>query len=85
MFYVYAIQSLIKKSWLYIGYSDDLKKRITAHDLGKVTSTKGYRPFRLVYYEAYTNELVARRREYELKHNNQQKEILKARLGESLA
>ncbi len=80
MFYVYAIRSLIKKSWLYIGYSNDLKTRVETHNKGEVKSTKGYRPFELIYYEAYAVELDARRREYELKHNSQQKEILKERL-----
>ncbi|HRY63023.1 MAG TPA: GIY-YIG nuclease family protein [Patescibacteria group bacterium] len=84
MYYVYALQSLRNKAWLYIGCSDDLKIRVETHNEGKVKSTRFYRPLRLVYYEAYLNKNDAAKREYELKDNSQQKEILKNRILNSL-
>jgi len=84
MYYVYALQSLKDKKWLYIGYSDDLRTRAKTHNEGKVKSTQFYRPLRLVYYEAYLDKNDAGKREYELKHNQQQKDFLKNRINNSL-
>jgi len=81
MFYVYALQSIRDPRWLYIGYSSDLSSRFLKHNQGEVKSTKDKRPLALVYYEAYVSNLVAAKREYELKHNSQQKEIIKLRIG----
>jgi putative endonuclease len=80
MYYTYLIKSKIR-NWIYIGCTDDLRKRFQQHNSGRVKSTKHYIPFGLVYYEAYTTLALARKREYELKHNNQQREILYKRLG----
>ncbi|MFH2018642.1 MAG: GIY-YIG nuclease family protein [bacterium] len=84
MYYVYALQSQRNPKWLYIGFSEDLKNRIVSHQQGKVHSTSRYLPLRLVYYEAYLNKKDATEREYELKHNSQQKEFLKNRISKSL-
>lgn len=80
MFYVYLLKSKVKK-WIYIGSSGNLKKRFTKHNSGKVRSTKSYKPFELLYYEAYNVPTLARKRELELKKNGQQKEILFKRLN----
>jgi putative endonuclease len=76
MYYVYALQSVGHSNWLYIGRSDDLRKRVQEHHAGKVISTSKYRPLRLVYYEAYVAKKDATKREYQLKHNCQKKEQL---------
>ena len=85
MYYVYALQTLKDKNWLYVGYTTNLKERFTKHTKGEAISTKKYLPLRLVYYEAYLNKTDAAKREYELKHNSQQKEILKDKIKYSLA
>lgn len=51
MFYVYVIKSL-KDNKLYVGQTDNLKKRFNEHNKGLVVSTKPRRPFKLLYYEA---------------------------------
>jgi len=79
MYYVYLIKSVIK-NFTYIGCTSDLKNRFTEHNTGQVKSTKVYKPFRLIYYEAYNNKTTALKREYELKNNSQQKEILLKRI-----
>ncbi len=84
MYFIYALQSLKNKSWLYIGFSTNLKNRLNIHLAGKVKSTKKYLPLRLVYCEIYREKLDATKREYELKRNSQQKEILKQRINNSL-
>lgn len=77
--YVYLIKS-INYNWRYIGSTKDLKQRFDDHNSGKVKSTKYYRPFLLLYYEAYPNYSLARKREIELKQHGQQKEMLFKRL-----
>ncbi|MBI5286383.1 MAG: GIY-YIG nuclease family protein [Deltaproteobacteria bacterium] len=67
-YYVYLIKSQKVKNWKYIGSTNDLEKRIEEHNDGKVFSTKNYRPFVLVYYEAYISEKDAREREKQLKY-----------------
>ncbi len=51
MYYVYVIQSL-KDKGLYIGHTNDLKRRFQDHNNGQGKATKFRAPFRLVYYEA---------------------------------
>lgn len=66
MYYVYILQSVVDKS-LYIGYSPDLKLRLVKHNKGQVPSTKGKKPYILIYYEAYLNRKDATGREIFLK------------------
>lgn len=73
--YLYLLKSISHK-WYYIGSTKDLKNRFNEHNLGRVKSTKFYKPFIIVYYEAYPSYSLARKREIELKNNGQQKEIL---------
>jgi len=65
MFYVYFLK--LKNSDIYKGFSDDLKRRISEHNAGKVASTKNYRPVQLIGYEAYILKSDALRREKFLK------------------
>jgi putative endonuclease len=51
MFYVYVLKSL-KDLKLYVGHTNDLKKRFKEHNSGKVECTKYRRPLKLLYYEA---------------------------------
>jgi len=81
MFYVYIFISERDKL-LYTGYTDNLKARYKAHINGYVKSTKHRRPLKLIYYEAYINELDARRRELYLKGGNGKK-FLKEQLKET--
>ena len=79
MFYVYVIQSCIN-SKLYIGYSSDLKRRLYEHNNGKVNYTRKFKPWVLIYYEAYANEKIARNRERQLKHHGRVYTQLKKRI-----
>ena len=62
MYYIYILRSLKDKK-LYIGYSENLKRRFIEHQKGDVQSTKPRRPFELIFYEAYKNMADAKRRE----------------------
>lgn len=79
MYYVYVLESLLTKE-LYVGSTNDLKKRFKNHNEGKVISTKRYRPWKLIYYEAYIEEQLARMREQKLKHHGNAMRQLKNRI-----
>jgi putative endonuclease len=67
MFYVYLLQNQLDRSW-YIGYSSDLKNRISDHLRGKGGKTTKQKAFwALIYYEAYKNKKDAQGRELFLK------------------
>ena len=51
MYYVYVLKSA-KDGKLYVGFTEDLKKRFKEHNRGLVNSTKLRRPLKLIYYEA---------------------------------
>lgn len=52
VYYVYVLHSL-KDNGLYVGFSENLEVRVSRHRKGKVASTKGRLPLRLIYYESY--------------------------------
>ena len=62
MHYTYVLKSLKDKK-LYIGRSDDLRRRINEHQRGKVDATKHRMPIELIFYEAFRNKTDAIRRE----------------------
>lgn len=64
---------------LYIGCTSDLRKRLKEHNQGIVLSTKRYKPWQLIYYEASLNQDDAKRREHYLKTTQGQR-LLKRRL-----
>lgn len=66
MYFVYILQSE-KDRALYVGYTNDLRKRIKMHNLGKIFSTKSRKPFSIIYYEAHRNKNDALMREKFLK------------------
>ncbi len=66
MYFTYVLRSQ-KDGMLYIGYTENLDKRILEHNSGKVKSTKYRIPFELVYFEACRNQNDALHREKYLK------------------
>ncbi len=62
MFYVYVLQSLADTG-LYIGFSADLDRRLKEHQNGESFATSFRGPWKLIYYEAYLEQLDAQGRE----------------------
>lgn len=53
---------------LYTGWTNDLEKRLRAHNSGKGAKyTKNRRPVELVYFEEYDTKQEAMKREYAIK------------------
>ena len=67
MNYTYIVRC--KDGSLYTGWTNDIEKRIKAHNEGKGAKyTKSRRPVKLVYYEEFQTKEEAMKREYAIKH-----------------
>ena len=63
-YFVYVLESEIDGR-LYKGHTCDIDKRIKEHNSGKTKSTKGYKPWKLVYFEIFdTREEAVLREKY---------------------
>jgi len=56
MKYVYLLQSIRFPNESYVGLTDDLRSRFTAHNAGRSPHTAKYKPWRLVAYIAFSDE-----------------------------
>jgi putative endonuclease len=74
MYYVYVVKNR-KTEALYVGYTEDLERRLQEH--------KHKKP-KLIYYEAYRDQRDAQNREKKLKQYGQTGRWLKQRLLYSL-
>ena len=70
-FYVYMLKSLTKnkKKLTYVGYTNNLLKRIKLHNLGKGAKFTRGRKWKLIYKEKYDTKNKAISREYYIKNN----------------
>ena len=69
-YYVYLIVSQVKnKTISYVGYTNNLLKRISLHNVSKGAKfTKG-KKWKLIYYKSYSSKSIAMKKEYILKKN----------------
>ena len=82
--WVYILKSKADKQ-LYVGSTNDLRRRFEEHNKGQVRSTKSRAPFELRYYEAYFSEEDARHREHSLKKDGNALAQLKRRIMKSIS
>lgn len=80
MYYVYILKS-IEKDKIYIGSTNNLVRRLKERNQGDNFFTKIYRPWELIYYEAFNIEKLARMREQKLKQHGNAFRALKKRIG----
>ncbi len=72
--YLYIIEC--KNGELYVGISNDVKRRVGKHNTGKACRYTKYRhPVRLLYSEFCGNVSSARRRENEMKRFPREKKL----------
>jgi putative endonuclease len=83
MNYVYVIWDSESRKF-YIGYTQNIDRRISEHKRDACHTTQRYAEKSLVYYEAFKCETDARRRERYLKSSNGRKG-LKLILRESIS
>lgn len=68
MKYSYAYILRCSDDTYYTGYTNNLEKRIDAHNEWKWAKyTRGRLPVKLVYFESYETESEAKKREYAIK------------------
>ncbi|MBA4746149.1 MAG: GIY-YIG nuclease family protein [Muricauda sp.] len=66
MYYAYVLQSMVDGR-LYKGHCENIESRLKDHNTGKTRSTKGYVPWKLVYFETFESREEAIERERYLK------------------
>ena len=69
MFYVYYLRSISNSKKTYIGFTQDLTKRLECHNTGKSIYTSKYMPWEIIGYLAFNSEEKARSFENYLKTN----------------
>ena len=60
---------------VYVGYTHNIEIRLSKHNAGATPSTRGGRPWELVYSEEYTDKSSALFREREIKSKKSRKYI----------
>ena len=66
MYYVYLLRCA--DGTLYTGFTNDLARRLAAHNAGRGAKyTRSRLPVELVYWESFSNKSSALRREYAIK------------------
>tara|TARA_B100001121_G_C18345217_1_gene459847 strand:+ start:245 stop:508 length:264 start_codon:yes stop_codon:yes gene_type:complete len=68
-YHVYMLKSLGNKSVTYVGYTNNLKKRITLHNTSKGAKFTRGRKWKLIYKEKLNSKKEAISREYYIKNN----------------
>lgn len=82
LYFVYLIQSK-RDEEIYIGYTSNLKVRLSQHNLNKSYSTRGKGPWILIYAEVYRSRKDAQERESRLKYFGRAYSQLKRRIKRS--
>ncbi|MBX3749707.1 MAG: GIY-YIG nuclease family protein [Opitutaceae bacterium] len=59
MHYVYLLESSSTPGKRYMGYTEDLRRRLNDHNAGKNVSTSAYKPWRLRTYLAFSSKKQA--------------------------
>jgi len=68
-YFVYMLKTKSKKSITYIGYTNNLKRRVNLHNNGKGAKFTRGRKWKLIYKEIYKTKKEAISREYYIKNN----------------
>ena len=67
-YYVYMLKSIEKKPITYVGYTNNLKKRLDLHNSGKGAKFTRGRLWKLIYKEKFKSKNKAISREYYIKN-----------------
>tara|TARA_Y100000768_G_C23762354_1_gene579216 strand:- start:346 stop:573 length:228 start_codon:yes stop_codon:yes gene_type:complete len=71
------LKSLSKKKVTYVGYTNNLSKRIKLHNTGKGAKFTRGRKWKLIYKEKYNTKNKAISREYYIKNNRKLRNTIK--------
>ena len=77
-YYVYMIATeKNSKITTYVGYTNNLKKRLEKHNKGKGAKFTRGRLWKIIYSEKFTTKKQAIYREYYIKRNRKQRTLIK--------
>ena len=68
-YHVYMLKSLGKKPVTYVGYTNNLKRRVILHNTGRGAKFTRGRRWKLIYKENFNSKKEAISREYYIKNN----------------
>ena len=80
-YFVYLIVSNLKnnKKISYVGYTNNLKRRLNLHNSNKGAKFTRGKKWKLVYYEKYDSRSIAMKNEYALKKNYKLRKKIKTK------
>ncbi len=76
-YFVYMLKSKNSKPVTYVGYTNNIKKRITLHNAGRGAKFTRGRKWKLIYKEKIKTKNEAISREYYIKNNRSLRKKLK--------
>ena len=76
MWFVYILKSESSNK-SYVGFTDNLERRLKEHNLGRSDYTKRYKPWKIIYTENFEIYNEALKREKYLKSASGRKLVLK--------
>ena len=76
-YFVYMLISIEKKPITYVGYTINLKNRISLHNTGKGAKFTRGRKWKIIYKEKYFSKNKAISREYYIKKNRKFRDQIK--------
>ena len=77
-FYVYLLVTTNnEKSISYVGYTNNLKKRLFLHNISKGAKFTRGRKWKLIYKRLYNSKSLAMKEEYKLKKNYLLRKMIK--------
>ena len=79
-YYVYVLSCQNKNKsrfFTYVGYTNDLKKRLKLHNRGKGAKFTRGRQWKIIYSEKYNTKSKAISREYYIKKNRKFRNLIK--------
>ena len=81
-YFVYLIVANLKKNKKisYVGYTNNLKKRLSLHNSGKGAKFTRGKKWKLVYYKKYDSKAVAMKNEFLLKKNYRLRKKIKTNI-----
>ena len=77
MAFIYLLVAKPEYKISYIGWTNNLKKRLKEHNEGKGAKFTRGRKWKLIYYEVVKNKSLALKREYKLKKNRKLRNLIK--------
>mgnify|MGYP001163559723 CR=1 FL=1 len=82
-YYVYVLASHNKAKFItYVGYTNNLKRRLVLHNNGKGAKFTRGRKWKIIYVEKYKTRYEAKSREYYIKRDKNFRKLIRKNLNE---